>query len=157
MRPRREYAYAAVAMMSGAAWFAVAALCDSVRGEYIGGTMPLATRGAFTLFLLSGVATGVIVSYGFRRAFHRARLPWELLLPLATIPFGVSVFAVLVWLTRFALGYRVPSVLPGEELGIIVMGYLFYALVSLLTPVLYVLALLNQGIMHLILVRGVEQ
>ncbi len=114
----------------------------------------------FPGLLICGVLTGLAVSYVFRGAFRNARAPRELLLPLMTVPFAVLLFALLVWMARLATGHRFSSrtMLPGEELALILSGYLIYGLLSpLFTPVLYVLALVNQGIMHLILRAGVEQ
>ena len=157
MTRRREFIYAFAAVVSGAVWFALAALCDSTRGEYIGGTMPFIAPGAQVLFPLAGIGAGVAVSYGCRNAFRKARLPWELLLPLVTIPFGVSVFAMLVWVARRALSIPSWGLSPSEELATLLTGYLVYAMLSLLMPVAYALALVNQGIMSHILRGGVEQ
>jgi hypothetical protein len=146
----RQISYALTAAVSGAAWSGLALLFESMAPEPI----------PFPALLVCGVFTGLAVSYVFRSAFRHARAPRELLLPLMTVPFAVLLFGSLVWLARLSTGYHFHSraMLPGEELTLILSGYVFYGLLSpLFTPVLYVVALANQGIMHLILQASVEQ
>jgi hypothetical protein len=145
----RPVVYGVAAVVSGAVWSGLAMLFESMAPN----TVPASA------LLACGILTGLAVSYVFRGAFRRARAPWKFLLPLATVPFAVSLFAVLVWFARRALGHPFSSqaMLPGEELSLVLTGYLVYGLLSMFTPVIYALSLVNQGIMHFILARGVEQ
>lgn len=138
-----------IAAVVRSAWSGLAMLFESTAPN----TVPSSA------LLACGILTGLAVSYVFRGAFRRARAPREFLLPFATVPFAVSLFAVLVSFARRALGHPFSSqaMLPGEELSLVLIGYLVYGLLSMFTPVIYALSLVNQGIMHLILERGVEQ
>lgn len=145
----RSVVYGVAAIVSGAAWSGLAMLFESMAPN----------RVPPSALLACGILTGLAVSYVFRGAFRRARAPWEFLLPLATVPFAVCLFAVLVWSSRRVLGYPFSAepMLPGEELSLVLTAYLVYGLLSLFTPVIYALSLVNQGVMHLILERGLER
>jgi ABC-type polysaccharide/polyol phosphate export permease len=101
---------------------------------------------AFVAYLLCGAGAGLAVSYVFQGAFRRARLPWALLLPLATVPLGVSVFAGLVWAATLGLRYR-PAPRYLEVLNDLSLGLLFFY------PLVYLLSFINQWVLHLILVE----
>src|SRR5262245_12142397 len=157
MMRAREWGYAIAAALSGTLWFGLAFLFDAMGGP-TGWAMPTRHVGELGAFLICGVITGVVVSYLFRPTFRRARFPSELLLPFLTLPFAISLFALLVWVVRLGLGYRFyEGVPPTRDLTLILEAYFFYSFVSIFLPVLYAFALVNQGVMHLILVSGVEQ
>jgi hypothetical protein len=92
--------YAIAAIGSGVVWFCVACVLDE------GWAIPHDRISAIATFLLCGVISGLFVSYTFRGAFRRLRLPWLFFLPLVTIPVGVSAFAALLWSARVLLGYH---------------------------------------------------
>ncbi len=157
MTSRREGIYAFAGALSGALWWDLALLLDLANGAGQW-TMPTHKPLELTAFLFCGVLTGLAVSYLFRGSFRRAQPPSELALPLMTLPVAIFLFGVLVWLARLALGYRFYEGQPAtRDLELILTTYFFVAFVSVALPVLYVIALLNQGVMHLILVSGTER
>ena len=67
---------------------------------------------------------------------------------MVTLPFAIGLFATLVWASRVMLGYHFePQLSRRAELGLILETYLVYGLISLVTPLLYVLALVTQRVM----------
>jgi hypothetical protein len=127
-------AYAVGAVLSGVLWSLLV---------YVGKS-PSVTTTDLAVFLLAGSGTGLAVSYIFRSAFRRARLPWALFLPLATVPAGISIFAGLVWAARIGVG---PVTRYLEVLSDISAAMLF------LWPVVYALAFINQWVLQRVLVE----
>jgi hypothetical protein len=132
----RAQAYAVAAVVSGVLWSLLV---------YVGKS-PSVTATDLVVFLVGGSGTGLAVSYMFRSAFRRARMPWTLFLPLATVPLGVSVFAGLVWAGRLALGYHTATRYLELLSDLTLELFFFY-------PLVYVLAFINQWILHLVLVE----
>ena len=98
--------------------------------------------------ILSGVATGLVISVLFRRAFSKKSKVLYFMLPLAMLPVAIALFAVLVWLMRQSLGVRFQTeISPLSELRLIVATYLF-VLLTIFAPFLYGLSLLNQSVMR---------
>ena len=143
-----ETRYAIAATLSGLVWFCLALYLDESWAIPRNRFAPIAT------FLLCGIISGLVVSYVFRGAFRRLRVPWSFFLPLATIPIGVSVFSVLLWYSRTLLGYHFTPLPPLGELRLILETYLIYSLISLAAAVVYPLSLLNQFILHELLNRN---
>jgi hypothetical protein len=131
----RGQAYSVAAILSGVLWSLL--VCCAFRSV---------TATGFGVLLACGSGTGLAVSYVFRGAFRRAQLPWTLFLPLATVPTGVAAFAGFVWAGRLAFGYRSATQYL-EVLSDLTLGLLFFY------PLVYALALINQWILHLVLVE----
>jgi hypothetical protein len=146
----KAQAYAGAAVLSGILWFLACYYLDRQGG----GMTSQGSAAAFVVFALCGSLTGVVVSYAFRGALRRMRMPWGLLLPLATVPVGICAFTILLWLARAGFGYRTaPLASWSHELLTILSTYFFYVVVAGLYPLVYALALVNQWILHLILVE----
>ncbi|SRR6266516_3260805 len=138
--------YLVAGAISGALWSAIALILDS------GWAIP--TNSALILFgaLCSGVATGVSISLVFRWLFNRTPTLVFLALPLATLPVAITIFAVLLWVARrFAGVHFEPQVPPSHELRLILETYLTGGLVSIVSPILLGVALLNQCVMRFLL------
>jgi hypothetical protein len=144
--PEMQYAIASIG--SGVAWFCLACFLDEAWA------IPRDRMSSVATFLLCGVISGLVVSYTFRGAFRRLRLPWLFFLPLITIPVGVSAFAVLLWLARVLLGYHFSPPPAQGDLQLILQTYIIYSLVSLAAVIIYPLSLLNQFIVHELLDRN---
>jgi hypothetical protein len=140
--------YAMAAIGSGIVWFVVACFLDEAWA------IPHDRISSVATLLLCGVIAGLLVSYTFRGAFRRLRLPWLFFLPLVTIPVGVSAFAVLLWVARVLLGYHFSPPPSQGDLQLILETYIIYSLISLAVAIIYPLSLLNQFIMHELLNRN---
>jgi hypothetical protein len=110
------------------------------------GKSPSVDATDLAVFLLAGSGTGIAVSYIFRSAFRRARLPWALFLPLATVPASISIFAGLIWAVEFGFGHR--SVTGFLE----ILSNLCTALLFL-WPVVYLIAFINQWVLQRVLLN----
>ena len=137
----KPQAYAVAATLSGLAWFLPVYACQSTA------VASPSNSTAFAVFLLCGSGAGLVVSYLFRGAFRRARLPWAFFLPLATVPVGISVFAALVWAARLGFGYRPTTHDLELVLSDLLTGMLFFY------PIVYVLSFINQWILHVVLIE----
>ncbi len=143
----KRVSYLAAGAASGAVWFGVAALLDS---DWAIPKDSLPFMAAFCAAIL----TGIFISTVFRPLFRRTPAGIFVFLPLVTLPTGIAVFALLLWLARRFTGVDfVPSVTPAHELRLIVETYLIGGLISVFAPVLFGLALLNQYVMRSLLRR----
>ena len=140
--------YLAAGAASGTVWFGIAMLLDSNWAIPKDSTFP------FIAALFAAIITGIFISTVFRPLFRRTPAGIFVFLPLVTLPTGIAVFALLLWLARRFTGVHfVPSVTPAHELRLIVETYLIGGLISIFAPVLFGLALLNQYAMRFLLRR----
>jgi hypothetical protein len=123
--------YGAGAVVSGVFWSSLVCL----------GKSPSLSAMDILILLLAGSGTGAAISYIFRDAIQRARLPWALLLPLVTVPAGSVTFAAIVGVMGFGLG-RQPVPVSLELLSEIFMALL------VLWPLVYLAAFVNQWILQ---------
>lgn len=142
---RESSGYVALSAVSGAIWAVMAVILDGATEADHSWAIPWQDPVALSLVLIGGATVGVVIGALVRR-LTSACSRIALFLPLLTLPLAISLFALFVWGTRVVLGYHfVPQPLGGRsELSLIVETYLVYGLVSLATPFLYGLALLNQ-------------
>ncbi len=137
-------AYLVVAAISGAVWACAAIVLDGATEADHSWAIPWQDPLALALIIPGGAIVGVSVGALVRRPLQ-ARSRLTPFLPLVTLPLAIALFATLVWASRAILGYHfTPQLSRRAELGLILETYLVYGLVSLMTPLLYVLALLNQ-------------
>jgi hypothetical protein len=135
----RRHTYALGATLSGVMW---SLMYYGFEPGRFGGHVTLAC------FALSGAVTGITVGYLFLWVFQRAHLPLSLVLPFATLPVAVNVFAVSLWLLRLAFGSRtgifpaLPRTVVNDAGLIVLVGF---------WPVFYLLALVTQWVLQVIL------
>jgi hypothetical protein len=143
----KRVSYLAAGAASGGVWFGVATLLDS-DWAISKDTWP------FIAALCAAVLTGILISTVFRPLFRRTPGGIFVFLPLFTLPMGIVLFSLLLWLARRFTGVHfVPSVMPAHELRLIAETYLIGGLISIFAPVLFGLALLNQYAMRFLLRR----
>jgi hypothetical protein len=147
--------YLVAASLSGLAWFCLALVLESATEGWRGWAIPRDSAPAFFVFAFCGGLTGLAVSYTFRSSFRRARGLRGACLPLVTLPFGISLFGVLVFVARWGMGYRF-SPDPGAigTFTLILVTYLAYSFMSVALVVVYPLSLVNQRIMRSVLVSA---
>ena len=139
--------YVLTAGSLGAAWAALAIVLDGSTEADHSWAIPWQNPWVLLSTLVAGALTGLLVSSLFEGAFVRVRRPYDLVLPLITIPFALAVFGSLIWCIRMAFGYRfTPEMTSTRELGLIVTTYLVYGCLSLAGPFLYLLAVVTQRI-----------
>ena len=137
--PVRQTLYFGAALASGVSWAWIA--------DQLGHTTETYHGFAVVVYYLAGAITGVAVSYLFRRLF-RLRGAKFALLPFATLAFASQFFGVLhwIWLTQFH-----PVPLDDGFLFGVLTTFFVMTFISLLTPIFFGLALLNQWMMRFIL------
>lgn len=125
--------------ISGCCWFVVLLLLDG------GWAMPLSSVVGIATSIASSVGTGVVVAHLFRVPICRARGVWFAILPLATVPAAIVVFTCLIWFARrLAQVSFVPPLVNRNEFAFILGTYAIYGTISLVAPVLWGLAFINQ-------------
>jgi hypothetical protein len=141
-----SYLYLAAGLVSGALWSLIPLLFNGGWGLPPGAIGRVA--GTFC-----AMGTGVLISFLFRPAFRRAPLLGFIFLPCVTLPIAITSFALLLWLSRLALGVHFSPPPFGGDLRLIEESYLVYGLIGG-GPFLYILALLNQYAMRSLLNRN---
>jgi hypothetical protein len=128
-----------VGLLGGSAWFAVVLLLDR------GWALPLNSGWGIVGAVASALVTGMAVTYVFQIPICRARGLAFIALPLVTVPTAILLFSTCVWCTRRLTGAVFsPPLLPREEFELILSTYSIYGLISLVAPVLFFLAYVNQ-------------
>lgn len=144
-----RFIYVGAGAASGALWFGVALLLDA------GWAIPRERTVPFVAAMLCGSTTGILIALLFQRLFHRAPTSFFLILPLATLPVAIMIFAVLLWGARQLLGVHLQPSLPAlRELRLILETYFFGGLFSVFMPILLLLALATQYAMRFLLKRA---
>jgi hypothetical protein len=141
-----SFLYLAAGLVSGALWSLIPQLFDGGWG------IPPGTLGRVA-GTFCAMGTGALISFLFRPAFRRAPLLGFIFLPCVTLPIAIISFALLLWLSRLALGVHFSPPPVGGDLRLIAESYLIYGLIGS-GPVLYILALLNQYAMRSLLNRN---
>ena len=145
MNARRfNWIYLVAAAISGMVWFGVALALDSGWAIPANQFLPLIAA------MLCACITGVCISLIFRRAFHRLANGFFVFLPLITLPLAVVTFALLIWIAR-----RLFDIEPTLSLESIVGTFALGAFLSVFTPFLLALSLVNQCVMRSLLRRCV--
>jgi hypothetical protein len=139
--------YFAAGLVSGAVWFLIPLTIDDGWG------IPPGFTGR-TAGVVCAMVTGAFISFLFRRLFRRSPLIAFILLPCATLPVAITVFSLLLWLARLALGVHFSPAPVGGDFRLLTESYLIYGLLGS-GPILYILALLNQYAMRSLLNRHV--
>lgn len=125
--------------ISGCCWFVVLLLLDG------GWAMPLGSVGGIAASLASAVGTGIVVAHLFRVPICRNRGAWFAVLPLVTVPAAIVVFSCFIWLARRASQVSfTPPLGTRSEFAFILSTYVIYGTISLIAPVLWGLAFINQ-------------
>ncbi len=135
---------------SGSAWFLLALAFDKGVRDFNIPVIPTNGVSATLASWLGAVATGVCVALAFRSAWTtRSRVVfWTA--PLGTLALGIVVFSIWTWLAWLRFGE--PSNLSAPDQFVLVLAtFLLYGLGGIFTPILYLLALLNQvAIRHVV-------
>jgi len=125
--------------ISGCGWFVVLLLLDG------GWAMPLGSALGIAASLASAVGTGIVVAYLFRRPICRNKGAWFVMLPLVTVPVAILVFSCFIWLARRATQVSFnPPLGSRSDFAFILSTYAIYGTISLIAPVLWGLAFVNQ-------------
>jgi hypothetical protein len=138
-----------LSLVAGATWGCAAIVLDgsTTQGDgYIQWKDPRQLVAA----VASGSLVGLAVTAVFERLLTRCRRPWDLALPLITLPFAYVLFGTLIWATRMVLpaSNTPPSWSVTDHLFVVTTTYLFYGMCSLAMPVLYTLALTTQWLVR---------
>lgn len=136
--------YLVAGAISGIVWFGVALGLDS------GWAIPTDQFLPLLAAILCASITGVSISLIFRRAFRRLASGFFVFMPLITLPLAVVTFALLIWIAR-----RLFDIEPALSLESIVATFVVGALLSIYTPFLLALSLVNQCVMRSLLRRCV--
>lgn len=138
MQARREGIYVFAAILSGVFWAWIV--------DLLGHTTETSSPVGICVYYLFGAVTALAVSYLFRPAF-RARGAKFFLVPAVTLLFATQFFGLLHW---FWLASYTPPLPSGFLFGVLTTFFIM-TFFSLLTPIFYILALLNQSLMRYIL------
>ena len=105
----------------------------------------IATNSAIAVVAswLAATATGAAVAMAFRRPLLKSSDLFFVSLPLLTLPVALALFALLSWLAWVGFG-TTKDVPLFHRLGDFLSFFLVYGLISIFTPILFGLALLNQ-------------
>jgi hypothetical protein len=139
--------------VAGAAWFLLPLLFD-IGVRDMQDMQPIPVGHTLACIAAAGCAalTGATIALLFRPCFLRRGI-WFFLLPIITLPFGILMFSLLLWIVRQSFGIH--SQHPGsEELLDILAIYGIYALMSLFAPIVYACALFTQYIFRVIFARA---
>jgi hypothetical protein len=136
--------------VSGSAWFLLALAFDKGVEDFNIPVIPSNGIVATAASLLGAIVTGVCLALAFRTAWtSRSRLVlWAT--PLALLTLGIVGFSVCTWLVWLLVGGP-SSVRPADQFQQVLGTFVVYGLLSVFTPVLYMLAFLNQvAIRHML-------
>jgi hypothetical protein len=123
--------------LSGAIWFLIAVAFDRGVRDFNAPVLPTAGPFEIASSLASAVLAGVAVAVAFSRAWGTNSRIVLYLTPIGALVVGVLTFSVLTWVLGQLVGAAT------QPLPEVVGTLFFYALLSVFTPVLYVLALVN--------------
>jgi hypothetical protein len=123
--------------ISGAIWFLIAITFDKGVRDFNVPVIPTASPLEVALGLVSAAIAGIAVAFAFSRAWGTRSRVVLFLIPFGALALGVLAFSVLAWV----LGQVVGS--ATESLAVVVGTLFFYAMLSVFTPILYLLALAN--------------
>ena len=123
--------------VSGVVWFLIAMTFDKGVRDFNIPVIPTSAPLETALGLASAAIAGIAVAFAFSRAWDTPSRIVLYLIPVGVLALGVLVFSTLTW----AFGQVVGS--ATQSLATVVGTLFFYAMLSVFTPILYVLALAN--------------
>jgi hypothetical protein len=140
--------------IAGAVWFPLPFLFD-IGVRDMQDMQPIPVGHTFACIAAAGCAalTGAIIACLFRRCLVR-RGVWFFLVPIVTVPFGIVMFSLLLWIVRQSFGIHSQHTGTEELLDILAI-YGIYALMSIFAPIVYAFALLTQYVFRVVFARAV--
>lgn len=139
-----------VGAWSGAVWFLLAMLFDKGGRDFNVPVIPSDGLIPLAASLLGGVATGIVVTFALRRAWLTRSRVLLLMAPLAALVLAIITFSLTTWLVWLVVG-ELSRLGPLGQLQQVLGTFAIYGLMSLFTPILYLLAHLNQFVVRRVL------